>query len=104
MQKQTKLTESQVKLKKYLKPIVEGILNEKPTLNEAFDPNDTKWVLQYVNALASVPIRHLTNDANIKQITDKIDLLRIELMRYVEDNTNYKFYGKSGTGWTLKKK
>lgn len=29
-QKKTALTESQVKLKKYLKPIVEGILSEQP--------------------------------------------------------------------------
>lgn len=46
MQKQTKLTESQVKLKKYLKPIVEGILNEKPTLNEAYIPKAGTYKLE----------------------------------------------------------
>lgn len=103
-QKKTTLTESQVKLKKLLTPIVEGIMNENSKLNEAYDPNDTKRVLQYVNGIAQNPIRRLTNDPNIKRIAEEIDNLRIELMRYVEDNTGYKFYGKNGSGWTLRKK
>ena len=47
MQKPTNLTESQkVKLKKYLKPIVEGILNETLTLNEAYIPKAGTYTLE----------------------------------------------------------
>lgn len=40
--KNSKLTPNQIKLKKVLKPIVEGILNEAQSTNPAFDQQMTK--------------------------------------------------------------
>lgn len=47
-QRKEKLTESQVKLKKLLTPIVEGILNENSKLNEAYIPRAGTYKLELI--------------------------------------------------------
>lgn len=99
-----KLTPAQLKMKQVLKPIVEGILNEAPE-NEQLDSNELKIIARYVNGLGSTPtIRHSTNNKFILDAEQRINAIRMEIMNYVEENSAYKFYGKSPLGWKLVKK
>lgn len=101
-----KLTESQIKR---IKPLLTKLVNEvKQQLKEEtkqLDSNELKIIVQFVNSLGAVP--HLstsTNDQFIKQKEREISGIRIEIMNYVEENSAYKFLGKSPNGWKLVKK
>jgi len=101
-----KLTEEQVKK---IKPLLTKLVNEvKQELKEEtkqLDSNELKVIAQFVNSLGGVPnLSYSTNDAFIKQKEREIASIRIEIMNYVEQNSNYKFLGKSPNGWKLVKK
>lgn len=102
--KNNKLTPSQVKLKNVLRPIVEGILNEAEPSSK-LDSQEVKVIAAYINGLSSTPtIRYSVNDRNVLAITDKINALRMELMEYVKENSDYEYRGKSPFGWKWIKK
>lgn len=92
------------KVKKFLTPLVESIMREEES-PRMLDPQELKVISQYVNGLSAVPsLRHSINDKTILNLADKVNSLRMEIMEYVEQNSNYKFYGKSPQGWKLVKK
>ncbi len=67
--------------------------------------NDAKVAAQMVSGLASVPYpKHSTNDKFLIESYDKISDIRMEIMRYVEANSGYKFAPKGGNNWKLVKK
>lgn len=101
-----KLTEEQVKK---IKPLLTKLVNEvKQELKEEtrlLDPSELKVIAQFINSLSSVPhLAYSTEDAFIKQKEQEIGGIRIEIMKYVAQNSNYKFIGKSPNGWKLVKK
>lgn len=86
-----------------LNSIIESIIREADL--PVLDGQDAKVAAGIVSAIAAAPYpKHSTNDKTIIAIWDKIDSARIELMRYVEDNSNYKFVDNGGRGWKLVKK
>lgn len=102
--KNTKLTPSQQRMKKVLKPIVEGILNEAEPSSK-LDAQEVKVIAAYINGLSSAPtMRYNVNDRNVLAIADKINALRMELMEYVKENSDYEYRGKSPFGWKWIKK
>ena len=81
---------------------VRSELKESP---EQLMSQDLKIISQYVNGLGAAPaLRHSIDDKFILQKAEEINKLRIEIMNYVEENSAYRFYGKSPSGWKLVKK
>lgn len=68
------------------------------------DLQDAKLALQMVNHLSAVSVRHNTNDVVLKQFEEEIASIRIQIMKYVEENSKFSFYGKSPNGFKLIKK
>lgn len=104
--KMKKVTESQkVKvLKKYINEVKREMMKEDVP-SKMLDSNELKVISAYINGLSAAPhLDHATNDQTIKKIARQVSGLRIEMMRYVEENSNYKFIGKSPNGWKLVKK
>lgn len=90
-------------MKKDAVKLVESI-TRKLLKEDQLDGNDAKVVADMVKALASVPyVGYRSNDKFLKDKYDEISGIRIELMKYLEANSNYKFVG-SGNSWKLTKK
>ena len=93
------------RIKPLLKRLVMEVKNELSEAPEQLMPQDLKIISQYVNVLGAAPaLRHSIDDKFILQKAEEINTLRIEIMNYVEENSAYKFYGKSPSGWKLVKK
>lgn len=70
-----------------------------------FDGNDFKLILNYINSLASAPtLHHHINDKTLIDYDNQVKNIRIKMMEYVEQNSNYTFIGKSPSGFKLVKK
>ena len=69
------------------------------------DHQDVKIALNLVNSLVqgTTSLEHQTNDPSLKSFSEHIRKIRIEIMNYVEDNSNFKFLG-NGKGFKLIKK
>ena len=92
--KQKKLIENYVRIK------VKSMLKEEV----GFDGTDMKLLLGYINGLARNPsLNHSINDKTLISLDDKIRGLRIQMMKYIEENSDYKFLG-TGNGFKLVKK
>jgi predicted methyltransferase len=93
--------------KKILENKIRQIVNE--VMAEAdgayISPNQAKSVLQYVNMLGKLPTMQLiTNDKKLIQITDQISRLRMDMVEYIEQNSQYKFVASGPNSWRLTKK
>jgi hypothetical protein len=91
-------------------PLQEKILENKvrkiykKIINEAvqLDANEVKAILQYVNGMASMGnLKYSTNDKTIHEFQDKINETRMQLMSYVEENSQYKFTSSGSNKWKL---
>ncbi len=89
-----------MKLQKLVTELIEKTLNEGLR-----DAQDIKVALQAVNGLAQATsgLNHMTNDQELKRFAEQIRSIRIEIMEYVEQNSNYSFLG-TGRGFKLIKK
>ena len=98
--------EQEKKLTPILKKLIKEVKQElKEESGKQLDSQELKVIVDYINGLSAVPhLDYSTNDVTIKTIANKIAELRIEMMNYVEDNSQYKFIGKSPKGWKLIKK
>tara|TARA_R110000868_G_scaffold217359_1_gene467429 strand:+ start:1364 stop:1696 length:333 start_codon:yes stop_codon:yes gene_type:complete len=92
------------RLRKKIRSLVEDVLKEEP--NSALDIQEVKAALVMINNMAagSDGLNYKTNDKGLKELEKKIRDLRIELMNYVEQRSQYTFYGKSPNGFKLVKK
>lgn len=89
------LSENKMKYKKIVTEMIKSQINESTML----DSNELKVINTYVNGLGATPtLRYSTNDSFILQKAEEINKIRIEIMNYVEENSNYKFIGKSPQG------
>lgn len=93
----------ETELRNKIRPIVERLMTEE---NNSLDSQDLKVALRLINGLSdgSVGLRHSTNDRGLLDFERKVSALRIEIMEYVEQNSQYTFYGKSPHGFKLVKK
>jgi hypothetical protein len=76
----------------------------KKIINEAvqLDANEVKAILQYVNGLGGlVNLNYSTNDKTIHGFQNKISETRMQLMSYVEENSQYKFTPNGSNKWKL---
>lgn len=98
-----KLTPAQLKMKRLLTPLVENIMNEADP-SDFMDSQDLKKILDYVNALSSVNLSHFIESKTIKDLEEQVRQIRIKIMQHVEQNSDFKFLGKSPSGFKLVKK
>lgn len=78
-----------------------SILN---SLREEIEYDAPKVAMDMVNALSGFDVSHRVNDAFLKQKDEELRKIRIEIMEYIEKNSNYTWYGKSPSGFKLVKK
>lgn len=95
----TKPTALDVKLKK----LIQEVLSEEAPQYPKLDNQDAKVALEMVNGLAagSAYVSNSTNDPELKKFSEEMRTLRISIMKYVEENSNYGWYGKSPHGFKL---
>lgn len=113
MQKRVKLTAKQEQIKKAIRPLVESILREEdPTQmgsgtapNKKLDAQEVKAIATFIDGMSTGSyLRHQTNDKTVLDIYDQVDSLRMKLMDYVKNNSDYEYRGKSPNGWKWIKK
>lgn len=104
--KESRMTNDQKKrIKPLLKRLIMEVRSELKEAPEQLMSQDLKIISQYVNGLGAAPaLRHSIDDKFILQKAEEINKLRIEIMNYVEENSAYRFYGKSPSEWKLVKK
>lgn len=87
--------------KQIVEKFVRNIIKEQ---DEPLDGNDVKAMDGIVQALSKMPYpKHSTNDRFTHQAWERADQVRMDLMRYIKEKTNYDYIGK-GSGWKLVKK
>lgn len=85
-----------------IRKIVKEVLSEDgEKLNGYYDIQPLNDIIQ---ALSKVPYsKHRTNNSTIHKFNDEISKIRMDAMKYLEDNSDYEYQGK-GNGWKLVKK
>lgn len=90
-------------MKKDAVKLVESITRKLLKENQ-LDSDDAKVVADMVKALAALPyVGYRSDDKFLKDKYEELSGIRIELMKYLEANSNYKFVA-AGNGWKLTKK
>ena len=83
-QKKTTLTESQVKLKKYLKPIVEGILSETaPIVTNSINYKILYKMLTTLGEIERTTIDALGKDEYFNDVVKDIKNLQLKVYNYI---------------------
>jgi hypothetical protein len=83
-QKKTTLTESQVKLKKYLKPIVEGILNETPISTNSVNYKILYKMLTTLGEMERTTSNGQSGDQLFDDIVKDIKNLKLKTYNYMK--------------------
>lgn len=73
-------------------------------MNEEVRSDAPKVAMFMVNALSGLNIDLKTSDEFLRDKARQLNDLRIEIMEYIEKNSNYTWYGKSPSGFKLVKK
>lgn len=100
----SKISRKQLKemiLKVYAQRLTESALNEDL---QNLDGNDLKVLMRYINGLSALGNLFEINDKFLRSKASEISANRIEMMNYIEKNSDFNFDGSRGTGWKLVKK
>jgi len=96
------MTPRQEKLiENYVRQKVKKMLKEE---SQQLDSTELKPILDMINGMAkSSTVERATDNRELKQMLEQVIRLRIEIMTFVENNSQVKFLG-TGNGFKLVKK
>lgn len=99
------MTPKQEKLlvEKIIRPMVKKALNEAEVIK--LDSQDIKAADRIVQALSGVSgTSNITNNKTIIDFDQQVNLIRRDIMEFIEANAPVKYVAKGGSGWKLVKK
>ena len=87
--------------KQLLEARIRKMVKTVMTENTQVDVNVAKTILKYAHVISAAPhIEYSTNDQTLIELAQKVSTIRMEMMEYVEQNSQYEFI-PSGKGWKL---